>query len=319
MTDVLIMSDNAATLSFQIGEYLASRGSTSDIKAFGRGVSGAASNLLKVVRQKQTRRAPPGSATVKSSVPASISTPASAAHMSLKLAEQYAKGLTFHPSTGLPEDRAVKRALDLGGFTEESKAVSSMLERFPRKLSKWEKMKARAFATLDLKDRIKELPALKTSLKLSDRDARHLLLHEVLPLTLTDAQEEALDKFAMLDLAERVKELPALKKILNLSEGDNPPNYVSSALHYRYFPDHLLAIPRIVASDRNREIANRLAGESSATKPSMLGRLFGTAPAVPPNPSGMSVADAFGKNPFGKNPFYGGYRRTRRVRRKNVA
>ena len=294
MTDVLIMSDNAATLSFQIGEYLASRGSTSDIKAFGRGVSGAASNLLKVVRQKQTRRAPPGSASVKSSVPTSIPTPAAAAHMSRELAERYAKGFPFVPTNkGL-----VNRTRDMLGLSEESKDVAAMLERFPLKLSEVQKKKAHAFAMLNLEERIKELPALKKRLNLSDKDARHLLLHDILPLTLTVAQEEALNKFAMLYLEERRKALPALEKNLNIS--DKPAT------------GYLLAIPRTAARSASWAKANAEANAAAAATTQSTGFFSKISEALNPSPQTkqttgpISVKDAFGKNPlFGNKPLFG--------------
>jgi hypothetical protein len=68
MTDVLTMSENAGTLAQQIGEYLATQGSTAEMKALGANILSTAAKLSTEIQVRRTRKAP-----AKSVLPAGLS------------------------------------------------------------------------------------------------------------------------------------------------------------------------------------------------------------------------------------------------------
>lgn len=58
MADVLAMSENAATLAQQIGNYLTTQGSTVEMKALGANISATASKMSTEIQARRTRKAP---------------------------------------------------------------------------------------------------------------------------------------------------------------------------------------------------------------------------------------------------------------------
>ena len=65
---MLAMSENAGTLAQQIGEYLATQGSTAEMKALGTNIVSTAAKLSTEVKARRTRKAPS-----KSLLPAGLS------------------------------------------------------------------------------------------------------------------------------------------------------------------------------------------------------------------------------------------------------
>lgn len=69
MTDVLTLSENAATLAKQLGTHLASQGSTAELKAIGANISTTADKLSTEIQARRTRKAP-----AKPALPAHLAT-----------------------------------------------------------------------------------------------------------------------------------------------------------------------------------------------------------------------------------------------------